>query len=118
MFDYARMARETCYHEAAHAVFVHHCPHLELRYVEVSLKREDDRQDITSYSGTSAMPWVREAMDYAVLTLVGEYAVYRARPDDKRTGHKSFENFMEDADPDGVFRDLDEYDYNLNELYI
>jgi hypothetical protein len=48
-------------------------------------------------------------MDYAVLSLVGEYAIYRARPNDKRTGYKSFEEFMEDADPEGVFRDLNEH---------
>ena len=35
MFDRAEIARETCYHEAAHAVFVHHHPDLQLRYVEV-----------------------------------------------------------------------------------
>jgi hypothetical protein len=117
MFDYVEMARDTCYHEAAHAVFVHHQPGLQLRYVEVHLEPEDGRQDFTFFSGTRTFPDTREAMDYAVLGLVGEYAVYRARPDDKRTGYKSFEEFMEDADPEDVFRDLNEYD-NLHQLYI
>jgi hypothetical protein len=116
MFDYAEMARDTCYHEAAHAVFVHHHSGLQLRYVEVNLEPEDSRQDITFYSGTHTYPAVWQAMDYAVLGLVGEYAVYRARPDDKRTGYKSFEEFMEDADPEGMFRDLNEYG-NPDELY-
>ena len=118
MFDYAQGNRDTCYHEAAHAVFVHHCPHLELRYVEVNLEPRDGRQDIAFYSGTRTFPSVQQAMDYAVGSLVGEYAVYRARSDNERTGYKSFEVFVEDADPDGEFRDLDEYDYNLMELYM
>src|SRR5215218_2908743 len=117
MFDYARMDRETCYHEAAHAVFVHHCPHLELRYVEVNLEPGDGRQDITFYSGTRPFPSVQQAMDYAVGSLVGEYAVYRARSDDERTGYKSFEDFMEDADPDSEFRDLNEYE-NSSQVLI
>jgi hypothetical protein len=98
-------------------VFVHHHPDLQLRYVEVKLERGDGRQDFTSYSDARAYPDVRQAMDYAVLSLVGEYAVYRASPDDERTGYKSFEKFMEDADPENVFRDLNEYG-NLGELYI
>ena len=116
MFDYAQGNRDTCYHEAAHAVFVHHCPHLELRYVEVNLEPRDGRQDIAFYSGTRTFPSVQQAMDYAVGSLVGEYAVYRARSDDERTGYKSFEDFMEDADPDGEFRDLDEYENSAQVL--
>jgi hypothetical protein len=116
MFDYAEMARDSCYHEAAHAVFVHHHPDLLLRYVEVNLEPEDGRQNITFHSGTLAFPNEWQAMDYAVLSLVGVYADYRARPGDKRTGYTSFEEFIENADPEGMFRDLNEYG-NLGQLY-
>ena len=97
-------------------MFVLPHPYLQLRYVEVNFEPEDGRQDITYYSGIRTIPNVREGMDYVVLRLVGEYAVYRARPDDKRTGNKSFEEFMENADPEGMFRDLNEYD-NPFQLY-
>jgi hypothetical protein len=110
MFDYAEMARDTCYHEAAHAVFVHHHPDLQLRYVEVNLEPEDGRQDIAYYSGTRTLPDVRQAMDYAVLSLVGEYAVYRSRPEDERTGYKSLAEFTEDAYPEEMLPGLDEHD--------
>ena len=50
------LVRDTCYHEAAHSVFVHHHPDFALRYVEVDLKGDGTRQDITWYSGHPLMP--------------------------------------------------------------
>ncbi len=104
------IARDTCYHEAAHSVFVHHHSDFGLRYVEVDLKGDGSRQDITGYSGHPLMPNLRQAKDLAVMCLAGEYAVWRGRFGHKRGGYEPFERFAEDADPERRLRDLGDYD--------
>jgi hypothetical protein len=109
------MAQDTCFHEAAHAVFVHHHKDFELRYVEVDVKGDGTRQNITWYSGHPLVPDLHAAKDLAVMYLAGEYAVYRGRFGDERRGYEPFEEFMEQADPEHRFRDLGGYD-NLGRL--
>jgi hypothetical protein len=107
---WAEMARNTCYHEAAHAVFVHHHENFELRYVEADLKGDGTGQDITWYSGHPLAPSLQQAKDLAVMCLAGEYAVHRGLVGDGRSGYEPFEEFVEDADPEHRFRDVADYD--------
>ena len=100
------MVRGTCYHEAAHAVFVHHYEDFVLRDVEVNPKGDGTRQDITRYSGHPSLPSPQQAKDLATMYLAGEYAVYRGCFGDERGGYEPFEEFAEDADPEGSLRDL------------
>jgi hypothetical protein len=108
--NYTDQTWHTCYHEAAHAVYATCHPVLELRDVEVSLEPGDGRWDITRFSGVPLFLDSYGAMGMAVLAFVGEYAVYRAFPDDPRTGYMPFEEFMYCADPEEEFDALDEYD--------
>lgn len=102
--------RLACYHEAAHAVFVHDHPEMSLRYVEASLGPGDERQDITCHSVPRVSYSPHQPMGFAVFSLVARYAEFRAlAPDDGRTGYMPFEEFMENADPDAMFPGLDEY---------
>jgi hypothetical protein len=103
------MVRGTCYHEAAHAVFVHHHEDFELRYVEVDLRGDGTAQDMTRHSGHPVMPSLPQAKDLAVMCLAGEYAVYRERSSEGRRGYEPYEDFVEDADPERRFRDLGDY---------
>lgn len=104
------MVRGTCYHEAAHAVFVHHHEDFELRYVEVDLRGDGTAQDMTRYSGHSMMPSLPQARSLAVMCLAGEYAVYCERSSEGRRGYEPYEDFVEDADPEHRFRDVADYD--------
>jgi hypothetical protein len=67
------MRVDTCYHEAAHAVFDYHA-RLTIRHVYVT-----EEGDAMCVSAVPVNPYPWQAMDHAVGLFAGEIAVYRRR---------------------------------------
>jgi hypothetical protein len=88
---------DTCYHEAAHAVFDYDAG-LTIRFVYVT-----EKLNAMCVSAEPVNPYPWQAMDLAVGLFAGEIAVYR-----RSGGHKSHVPFDEFVSEEEIYVDLAE----------